>query len=103
MGEGEGDSGGNSDDGDDYDDDNDNDTEQRLPQMERTTGANAHCWPQGQCSSHNNGLTQQSKNDCQQATTTYTLMDGKSATTDAIRSNPVNLTQQSAVRDRGEE
>ncbi len=36
-------------------------------------------------------------------TTTYTMMDGKSATTDAIRSNPVNLTQQSAVRDKGEE
>jgi hypothetical protein len=30
-------------------------------------------------------------------------MDGKSATTDAIRSNPVNLTLQSAVRYRGEE
>jgi hypothetical protein len=39
----------------------------------------------------------------QQATTTYTLMDGKSATTDAIRSNPVDSTQQSAVRDGGEE
>ncbi len=30
---------------------------------------------------------------------TYTLIDGKSATTNAIRSNPVNLTHQSAVRD----
>ncbi len=30
------------------------------------------------------------------------LIDRKSATTDAIRSNPVNLTQQSAVRDGGE-
>ncbi len=39
----------------------------------------------------------------QQVTTTYTLMDAKSATTDAIRSNPVNLTQQSAVRDGWEE
>jgi hypothetical protein len=38
----------------------------------------------------------------QQATTTYTLMNSKSATTDAIRSNPVDLTQQSALIDRGE-
>jgi hypothetical protein len=30
-------------------------------------------------------------------------MDSKSAMTDAIKSNPVNLTQQSAVRDGGEE
>ncbi len=30
-------------------------------------------------------------------------MDSKSATTDAIRSNPVDLTQQSTVRYRGEE
>jgi hypothetical protein len=30
------------------------------------------------------------------------LIDGKSATTDAIRSNPVDSTQQSAVKDRGE-
>jgi hypothetical protein len=39
----------------------------------------------------------------QQATATYTLMNGKSATTDAvsIRSNPVELTQQSAVIDGG--
>jgi hypothetical protein len=43
------------------------------------------------------------QNDWQQATMPYTLMDGKSATTDAIRSNPVNLTDQSAVRDGGEE
>jgi hypothetical protein len=77
--------------------------EQTLPQMERTTGANVHHPPQQECSSRNGGLTQQSKNDWQQATTTYTLMDGKSAMTDAIISNPVNLTQQSAVRDRGEE
>ncbi len=39
----------------------------------------------------------------QQATATYLLLDGKSATTDAIRSNPINSTQQSAVRDGGEE
>jgi hypothetical protein len=31
------------------------------------------------------------------------LMDGKSARTDTIRSNPVDLTQQSAVRYGGEE
>jgi hypothetical protein len=31
------------------------------------------------------------------------LIDGKSATTDAIRSNPVDSTQQSAVRYGGEE
>ncbi len=39
----------------------------------------------------------------QQATTTYTLIDCKSVTTDAIRSNPVEWTQQSAVRDGEEE
>jgi hypothetical protein len=39
----------------------------------------------------------------QQATTTYMLMDGKSVMTDAIRSNPIDSTQQSSVRERGEE
>jgi hypothetical protein len=44
------------------------------------------------------------QNDWQQATMTYRLMDSKSATTDdAIRSNPVDSTEQSAVRDGGEE
>jgi hypothetical protein len=36
----------------------------------------------------------------QKASMTYTLMDGKSAMTDAITSNPVDST---AVRDREEE
>jgi hypothetical protein len=57
------------------------------------TGANICCWLQQKCSSRNNGSTQQLKNDWQQLTTTYMLMDGKSAATDAIRSNPVNSTQ----------
>jgi hypothetical protein len=46
-----------------------------------------------------NGQKQQDCNGWGQ----WQLMDGKSATTDAIRSNPVNSTQQSAVRYRGEE
>ncbi len=97
------DGGGNSDGGDDYNDDDDNAREQTMPQTERTTGASVHCWLQQQCSSRNDSSTKQSKNDWQQATTTYLLMDGKSATTDAIRSNPVDSTQQSAVRDGGKE
>jgi hypothetical protein len=48
-------------------------------------------------------MAQHSNQKMTGVTATYTLMDGKSATTDAIRSNPLNLTQQSAVRDGGEE
>jgi hypothetical protein len=103
MGERGKDGGGNRDDRDDYDDGDNDAMERTLPQMERTTGANVHHQPQPQCSSHNDGSTQQSRNDWQQATMTYTLMDGKSATTDAITSIPVYSTQQSAVRDGGEE
>jgi hypothetical protein len=90
TGEGGGDGGGNSDDGNDNNDNDDDAKEQTLPQMERMTGANVHCRPQQQCSSCNDGSTQLSKYDWQQVTMTYTLMDGKSATADAIRSNPVN-------------
>ncbi len=61
MGEGGDDVGGNSNEGNDHNYNYNYAWEQTLSQTEHTTGANVCCWPQQQCSSRNNGLTQQSK------------------------------------------